>query len=330
MSLYIPIYKKMKYSDNSLITRKLPVPGDLVVKEGIPVVPFTKIGRSKVSDKSIVLPPKVKLDKRIDESIYIYKDEKIGRYGFKKVTAPFNGYITKNENGEWVFNEELHDVWILSGVWGTVEEMARGLSVTVRTKTVDISFVAYSPESIMGELIVFPNPSALLDMEYLQKFAGNTQNKVIYVGNHIRKQMVELAASIKTGAIIGGSIDKSSFNLARQLGVNVSITTGFGHFDTPEYIFEFLKNVSNRHVFLNGEKGMLQVPMPDENKFKSASQNTECLREVVSGVKVMIFNKQNFGETGVVDKVQDEIIYVKLNKSEKIVETRIPNIFALE
>ncbi len=330
MSTYIPVYKKMKYSPNSLITRKLPVQGDLVVKEGDTVVPFTKIGRSKVSADSFILPQKIKLDKRIDLDSYIYKDEVIGKVGFKKFLAPYNGFVTKNNNGELVYFQEMHDVWILSGVWGTVKQVAKGLSVTIETKSIDISFVSSSSESIMGELIVFPNPSDLLDAEYLQKFAGNTKNKIIYIGNHIRKQIVDLAAELKTGALIAGSIDKSTYNYAKKLGVSVSITTGFGHFDTPDYIFEFLKNVSNRHVFVNGSDGLLQVPMPEDNKFIQANDSEKCLKMVEQGLKVMIFNKTDFGEVGIVEKMQDEIIYVKLNKSEKIAEVKIPNIFAIE
>lgn len=328
MPLYVPVYKKMTYSDSVLIRRTLPGKGNLVVKENDDVVPFNKIARVKVSKEYILLDPKIKLTKGNKEGTIIYEGESIGKTGlFKKITAQYNGVIEK-KNGKWVFAQEKKDTWVLSGAWGKVEKVVKDESVTIRAQTVDINFVAYAEQSVMGELVVFPNPTELLDMEYLEKFSGSTLNKVIYIGHHIRKPLIEKAKSLGIGMLIGGSIDYEVFNYARSFGMPVAVTTGFGKYETPRFIFDFLKTVSNRHVLIDGNRGVLQIPMPKENYFKK-SDATGSIRMVQKGLQVLVLEKNHFGQTAIVEGVQDNDVRVKLDKSEEVLHVKVPNIFAL-
>jgi hypothetical protein len=327
MDLYIPVYKKMKYSNNVLLERALPQKGELVVKEGDQVVPFTKIGHSKISKESFKLDPKIKLVNDIKDNAFVYEGEKIGRVGFKKVLAPYNGFITRVK-GSYYFNQEKKDTWVLSGVWGTVSEVVGNISTKIKSQTVDINFVAYSPKILMGELIVFPNPNELLDIEYLQNFSSSVRDKIIYIGHHVREEVYLKAVELGVGGLVAGSIDRPLYSYSKSQSTAVCITTGFGTYTTPQHIFDFLKTISNRHVFLDGSKGYLRVPMPPENSFEE-TKSKSSLRYVKPGLSVLIFDKQHFGQTGVVEKVQEDIIYVKLNKSQDLVQTKVPNIFAL-
>ncbi len=326
--MHIPIYSKLKYSTEVLIERRLPEQGMLVVKEGDPVLPFTKIGKSKVSREFITLDPKIRLTKKAAAGDLLYKGEQMGKIGLlKSFVAPYNGYVEHNNN-KLVFSQEKRDIWILSGAWGTVERIEPAMSVFIKTQTVDLDFVMHTSQNVMGELVVFPNPSELLDMEYLEKFPSSGLNKVIYVGHHIRKPVVEKAIELRMGAVFGGSIDKNAYNLARLQKLPLAIMTGFGHLETPMYVFEFLKTISNRHVLFDGVAGKLQIPMPPENAFKK-DPVTNTLREVKIGLKVILMEKYHFGDTGFIEDVQSETIYVKLDKSGETVQVRIPNIFAL-
>lgn len=328
MAVYILVYKKMKYSKQVLIERALPVKGDLVVKRGDIVVPFTKIGRSKVSKESFNLSSKIRLGSKKKEGTFVYKGDQIGKIGLlKKIIAPYNGILEKINN-TWYLAQEKRDSWILSGVWGTVKDVIPSHSVKIMTQSVDINFVAYTPDFVMGELIVFPNPSDLLDIEYLNNFSNSRQNKIIYIGHHIRKKIIDTALELNIGCIIGGSITKANFNYAKKNKLPIAITTGFGFLKTPPFIFDFLKTISNRHVFVDGNVGILQIPMPVENTFKKDSM-AHSLREVRAGLSVLVLENDYFGSTGVVENVQDSNIYVKLDKSGKRVSVQVPNIFAL-
>lgn len=327
MTLYIPVYKKMKYSSKVEVERSLLVKGEFVVKEDSEVVPFTKLGHCKVSKTKLVLDPKLKLDSKLGVDSFVYKGEKLGRIGFKKYEAPYNGYLTMN-GSNYIFNEEKQDTWLLSGMWGRVSEVIGNIAVKIETQTVDINFVAYTDKELMGELIVFPNPKEGLDLEYLEKFATNVKDKIIYVGHNLREEVYNKAISLGVGGIVAGSVDLRLYSYAKSQKTALGITTGFGKYETPQYIFDFLKTISNRHVFMDGSKGYLRVPIPQENNFAEA-ETDDTLREVVPGLSVLVFDRLHFGQTGEVDHVQDEIIYVKLNKSEETVEVKIPNIFAL-
>jgi hypothetical protein len=327
MSLYIPVLKKMKYSDQMTIDRVLPASGELVVKKGDKVVPFTKVGRTKLSKEYFELPDKIKLGENSDENSFVYENEKIGKVGFKSILAPYNGFISYI-NDKPHFFQEKKDVWLLSGAWGQVSEVLSGTSATIQTQTVDINFIAYTQKYLMGELIVFPNPNELLDIEYMKNFSNNVQDKIIYVGHHIRKEVYDMAVELKVGGIVGGSIEKSLYSYAKNQSTAVAITTGFGNYSTPVHIFEFLKTISNRHVFFDGENGYLRVPVPSDNRFTVSATNSS-LRVVKKGLSVLIFDKKNFGLTGDVEDVQGTKVYVKLNKSGETVDTEVPNLFAL-
>ncbi len=327
MNYYVPIFKKVKYSASLNIERTLPAKGEIVVKVGDAVLPFTKIGHTKVSKESFKLDPKLSLSSKVKEGSFVYKGEKLGRLGFKKFEAPYNGTISQ-KGDSWLFYQEKKDNWLLSGVWGTVTEVIGNIAVRISTQTVDINFLAYSNKVLMGELIVFPNPTDLLDLEYLKNFSNNVRDKIIYVGHHIREEVYVKAVELGVGGLIAGSIDARLYSYSKSQPTAVCITTGFGKYSTQQYIFEFFKSISNRHVFLDGRNGYLRVPVPPDNKFSETPMKSS-LRVVKPGLQVYLFDKQHMGLEGEVDRVQDDVIYVKLNKSNTVVETMMPNLFAL-
>ena len=332
MNLYIPVYKKIKYINSILVERSLVTKGEVVAKKGAKVVPFTKIGHSQVSLVSEKLDPKLKIDSGKDDGILIYEGERVGKLGFSSYKAPYNGYISKEGDSKggatYVFNQEKKDVWLLSGVWGHVEDVYGGNTVSIRTQVIEINFVAYSPQFIMGELIVFPNPDQLLDVEYLRNFSNSIEGKIIYLGHHIRKEAYDTALELNVGGLIAGSITRELYKYSKSQKVPIAVTTGFGNLSTPKHIFDFLKTISNRHVFLDGRRGILQVPVPLDNPFKEESSGS-TLRLVSKGLVVLIFDKMHFGRTGEVVDIQNDVIHVKLNKSEDVIQTKVPNIFAL-
>lgn len=328
MDLFIPVIKKMKHSKNIDLKRQLPANGDLVIKNGENVVPFTKIGHSKVSKTKILLPKKLKISsKKVGSETFVYAGEKIGRLGLRSYKAPYNGYFTV-ENGSYYFNQEKKDTWVLSGVWGTVKNVEKGSHALITTSLVSFDFRACSSKNVMGELIVFPNPSELLDIKYLENFSNNTRNKIIYVGHHIRPELLEKAINMGVGSIIGGSINYEDFLYAKNNNFTVGIFSGFGKLQTPFHIFEFIKGVSNRHVFVNQSNCELQIPVPLDYEFNQQTLKNS-LKKIESGLEVIIFTSTNFGKTGVIESIQNEKIYVKLIESDALEEVAPPNIFAL-
>ncbi len=327
MNFYVPIYNNMQYVEKMVISRALPAPGDLVVKKGDTVLPFTKIGRTKISHRSYVLDPKTKINPTKLKDPIVFEGEQIGRLGLRPVTSPFLGMLEQTDVG-YTIKEEKKDFWLLSGVWGVVDKVVQGQSATIKTQAMDVNFVACTKEDVLNELVVFPNPSELLDLEYLKSFARSVAGKVVYVGDYIRSEVVEKAIDQKVGALIGGSVDKKVFNFAKANRLPLGITTGFGNLKTHPDVFEFLKGVTNRHVFFSGKAGHLRIPVPAENNYTVKNLRVSIVPLSI-GLKVLVLEKDAFCQFGVVDHLQDETIYVKLNQSEDVIEVKMPNILAL-
>src|SRR3989304_5883384 len=163
--MYAPILKRIKYLDNVLVERALPVKGFTSVKEGDVVEPFTKLGMAKVSFSKIMLPDKIKMTREFSNKMFITTKKEIGRVGFKKVLAPFDGYLTK-ENGVFIFQEETRDYWLLSGVWGQVVSVVKDNSVLVRTQVIGRNAARGRKVSVRGRRRVLPTPPDTLEMHY--------------------------------------------------------------------------------------------------------------------------------------------------------------------
>lgn len=326
MKLYIPTLKRVNYISNTIIQRELPKKGNLVVKVGDKVVPFTKIGRTKLSKHSIRLPKNIKIASGLLKHEIIYKGDKIGRVGFKKQLAPYNGSLIATNN-EYVFLEEEHDFWVLSGLWGVVEKVSDNQVVSIKTQTINLPFAYFSGSLTMGELVVFPNPSELLDVSYLEHFSKNTESKVIYVGDFLRKPLLDKAIELGITTLISGSTTIDIASYAKKHNINIALFSGFGELKTPTFMFNLLKDISSRHVFLSDKLKILQIPVPEDYKLDVPALSS--LMEVQPEMEVYILDKAYFGQIGKIDRVQDRDIYVKLSSVDKVVVISSANLFAL-
>ena len=113
--------------------------------------------------------------------------------------------------------------------------------------------------------------------------------------------------------------------------MSFGLFSGFGEMSSPEDVYTFLNEVSNRFVFFHGEKDILRVPLPpDEKNDPESKKAKQPLRLLKTGLKVLVLQKPYFGRTGVVDRIEEFSIFVRFNSNENPVEVRVPNLFDLE
>ena len=343
--MYAPILKRIKYLDNVLVERALPVKGFTSVKEGDVVEPFTRLGMAKVSFSKIMLPDKMKMTRGFSNKMFLTTKKEIGRVGFKKVLAPFDGYLTK-ESGVFIFQEEARDYWLLSGVWGQVASVVKDKSVLVKTQVIDVKMVACTKHNVSGELLVFPNPSDTLEMHYLEKFSKDVRGKIIYVGDFATKRLVKRAVELGVVGILAGGADKETFDLAKQNSLFLGIFTGYGSVYISGEIFDVLKGVFNRYVFLYGDEMILRIPNvnpnmvstiatveADKKKMEKSNKNgkeTSNFGEVLKGQKVFIVQYPYLGWEGVIDSVNERSILVKFENKNDLIEVYLPDFLLLE
>lgn len=324
--------RKIIRSNNVLIERALPSEGHLDVQVGSKVEPFNKLGMSKVSYGFMNVGEGLKIHKGKVVGGYFYVGDRIGNINGNDITAPFDGYLLEKEGGGYVFKQEDRDYWLLSGVWGEITGLVENRAVLIKTQTMDFHLAASTEGDLAGELIVFPNPTQLLDMQYLEKFAKDIFGKIIYIGDFARSEVVQRAAEMGASGILAGGTDRESFRIAKNTGLFLGVFGGFGSIPTPEFIFDELKDISNRYVFLKGKQEVMRIPVPETFSGPEIRKNgnDDPFKLVRSGDKVQIFVRPHFGWFGEVRGVSGDKLKVMIEEISDIVEVEPPNVIAVE
>jgi hypothetical protein len=328
--MYIPFVKRVTYSNDVLIERALPGVGEVVVAVGEEVEAFTELGGSKVSFDCVALGSNFALSKSRKVGCAVHKGDLIGRVGTKFVRAPFGGRIGLYNDGSFVLNSNEREYKLFSGVWGAVADVVEGKSVLLRTQTTDVHFVACTNGSVEGELVVFPNPSEVLQVQYLEKYAKSVFRKVVYVGDFAGVDLLKKAVTLGAVGVLAGSANRRGFVFAKQSGLFLGVFSGFGDLPTPKSLFDVLNNVSNRFVFVRGEENLLRIPMPEKFGISRKKSAGMVLQKVKKNLDVVVFDDEYFGWIGRVEKVLESSILVKLEKGDKTVEVNLPNVLALK
>jgi hypothetical protein len=328
--MYIPVFKNAQLNNNVLVERALPRKGNLSTEVGNTVEPFTKLGMTKTSYRETTFDERLKVVKSKREGGYFYEGEKIGTTQLNKVTAPYSGFLSKTEQG-YILRQEERDYWLLSGVWGEVIDVVEDLSVLIRTQTVDLSLVACTGNNISGELVVFPNPTDYLIGEYLENFSKNVAGKIIYVGDFLNESVLKRAMELGVIGLIAGGTNRSSMLIAKKSGLFLGVFTGFGEARVSPEVFNILKDISSRYVFVRGEDNMMRIPVPNkfnQSEIRSSSVKTG-FRQVKKELLVMVLQKPYFGRVGAVDRVAESSIFVKFPEEMESVEVKPSNVLSL-
>ncbi len=327
--MYVPIIKKIIYKDEVLIERALPGEGHITVSVGDRVEPSDKLGTCKIVYEVVELGEKFKPNQREDGSNYYANEALVGTRGRDKFHAPFGGLLERNAQG-FIFKSEERDYWLLPGVWGTVKDIAENRSVLLSTQTVDVHIPVTCGEVYSGELIVFPNPSEMLTVQYFNNYIKSAKGKVVYVGNNVSIDLIRTAHNLKIKSILAGSASKEAFDYAREKGLSLGLFVGFGNIKTPEPIYNFINEVTNRYVFFYTHNKTLQVPVPTDSGFEKNKRPKKILKHLKKGLTVQVLNSENFGQMGVVDRVSKSGIFVKLHENNEVIQVKLPNLLIIE
>jgi hypothetical protein len=330
--MLVPFISKTLQSKGEYVERTLPVPGQILLTENTEVAPYQHVGICTFSQKLLKLPANFKPNKFKKDGQFYYYNNVLGKQGKNSLNAPYNGNLFKVQNDGFEFREEVKKYILLSGVWGNVVKTVEKNSVLIQTNMTDINLVASTKSNFAGELVVFPNPTRLLERFYLEGFASDSADgKIVYVGNHVSLDFLKDATKYGIGAIIGGSADKEAMRYATDAGINFGIFSGFGDIATPEAVYNLLNSVSNRYVFFQGERNLLRIPMPKEDQVVSIKPEARThLVEVAKGMSVLLLQKPHFGESAIVDSVGESSIFVKFGLNENPIEVFVPNFFVLK
>ena len=328
-SQLVPVINRITDKNNVYVERTLPVSGSVYVKQGDTVEPFDHIADCVYAQRELILPSKFSPKGFKKNGQFYYANMQLGSKGKEKILSSYNGYMFKDTTGKYRYVEAERKYTLLSGVWGTVDKIVEKTSVLIKAQVRDVCIPVCTREFFAGELIVFPNPSEILEKFYLDQFSSQSaEGKIVYVGNHVDINLLTQAVKSGWGGVLAGSTDRDTYAYAKSHDITLGVFTGFGEAGTPDDIYQLLNQVTNRYVFFYGERNFLRIPVPElalDNVKKYSP-----LRPLKKGLNVIVLERQYFGEVGLVDRVSESSILIRFPNSQKTIEVKLPNVLALE
>lgn len=320
--MIIPTFKNISYLEDIFFERALPSKGKILLNNDEIVSSYSKVGFSKNSIRELLIPSELKIAKKS----YNQKQYKIGdlvAYGNNKyLFSPFDGYL-ENRGKINVLVKDPEDYWLISGVNGKVINVIPSRSILIQTSGFELKFFATSTSYCEGVLEVLPNPSELIEIEYMEKYIRNGLGKIVYTGDFLRKEMLLKAIEIGCEGLITASCDRETLKIAKENNFFVGILSGFGRIPVREKIWKFLKTFKSKYAIVREGSNNLFI-----SELNSDYKNENSFVNLKIGLPVIVLDYPYFGWEGVVTGIEHENVRVKIIKLDEIVTTHFSNLIS--
>jgi len=322
-----PVYKNIEYLNDFYLERSLPNKGKLLVNEGEDVFSYTKVGYSKNAAHELIIPKNLKFNPKLKNKKFIKSGDLLA---FKETTylfAPFDGYIEEKNGGRFLVKHQ-EDFWLLSGVSGFVVKVIPSKSCLIKSSGYKIKFFETSTKQVEGELKVLPNPSELLEIDFMQRYIKNGIGQIVYTGDYLRKSLLEKAIEIGCEGVICGSCDRETLLFAKQNNFFVGILSGFGRIPTHSKVYELLKNFDSKFLIVRENSNDLFISSESLNKNKNTLINSSFVF-LKKGMDVITLEYPYFGWEAEVINIESDNVSVKIKKNNEEVKLSASDLIAL-
>ncbi len=200
---------------------------------------------------------------------------------------------------------------LTAGVGGEVVKLLPGKAVLIKTSAVIVRGVIGKGEDDEGEIRIAAEHNAPIELSAVDaSCAGN-----VLVGGFVPSLEVfkkSEAVGVK-GIVCGGT----GFDAFQKSNLPTLLIEGFGRPPLNRGVFEFLKKVEGRHVFLSpGHEELLAARLDDA--VAEGREVSEVFVELKKGMEVQNFGTSRFGQGGKVVEVRGEMVEVLLDGGEKV------------
>jgi len=262
-------------------TRKLPIPGEVLVTKGDVVSQDTIVARTSVQGEPHVVKVANDLDLNPDtEKTTPYMLRKLGdtvRKGepiaiykallglVKKVSlSPTDGTVEhiSDLTGQVIVRGPPIPVEVKAYMPGRVVEVVPNEGVVIQTTAALIQGIFGIGGETHGELRVLSNtPDDILEPKQI---ASEHRGKILVAGSLVTKDALAMAVKVgASGIVVGGIMDKDLIDfLGYEIGVAITgqeekgltliLTEGFGKIRMLERTFQLLKRFEGKLVCMNG------------------------------------------------------------------------------
>ena len=349
---------KVKERDVITKTRRLPLPGEVLVQMGQEVDFDTIVARTKIPGVPIMVRvadllgvstsdvPKF-LTKKIGDKLQ--KDELIARY------TPFWGLIKKEikapdvctlENyssatGQCVLRCQPIPVEVFAYMKGKIKEILPNEGVIIENEVAYIQGIFGIGGERNGELaIIAKSPDEILAPE---KITTEHKGKILVGGSLATLEVMKKATEVGAkGLVVGGiiSVDITQY-LGYEIGVAITgeeniplsiiATEGFGEMRMSDKTFNLLSTFDGYKAAINGatqiRAGVLRpeiiIPLKEKTGEMKGYGSKESGKGMRPGTPIRIIAEPYFGEIGTVSHLPVDLVKVETGAHVRVVEIKL-------
>ncbi len=342
-------------------TRRLPVPGEVLVKEGQNISPDTIVARTNVPGEPLIVKvaPVIGVEpEEIEEHMLkkvgdtVKKDETLALassfFGlFKKVCkSPVDGTIEhiSNVTGQAIIREPPIPVEIKAYIPGTVTKVLPNEGVIIETPAAFIQGIFGIGGETNGELMMVANsPDDILTAEQI---GSECAGKILIGGSLVASDALHRAIEVGAkGIVVGGIRDKDLIDFLgyevgvaitghEEVGLTLILTEGFGEMSMADRTFEMLKRFSGKLACINGATQIRAGVMRPEviiprgeitsTKLAKVGKEAEFLGEGLRpGTPIRIIREPHFGALGHVTSLPIELQFIETESDVRVLEAEL-------
>jgi len=349
---YTPGLKVKRFTTVSK-TRRLPIQGEVLVKEGDTVTHDQVVAKTQVPGEVHLInvanalgvdPEEMKQFMLKDLKDHVAKDEVFAQrssfFGLFKslVKSPVDGTIelVSDVTGQIALREAYIPVEILAYIPGKIVQVMPREGVTIRTPAALVQGIFGVGGEAHAELkMVTKSPDDILTAETID---SSHTGKVIVGGSLVTGDALAKAAKMGVkGIVVGGVEDEDLIKFLgyeigvaitgqEDIGVTLIITEGFGKMKMPQRTFDLLKSFDGREASINGatqiRAGVIRpeivVALTEKEAKGVIEEEEEATGGMTPGTPIRVIRDPYFGAIGQVASLP-----VELQKAESESDVRV-------
>ncbi|MDD5572537.1 MAG: hypothetical protein WBI42_01890 [Candidatus Hydrothermia bacterium] len=335
--------------------RRLPLPGEVVVKEGDRVTAETVVARTElpgnvqpvnVAGLLSIPPQEVKsvMLKNVNESVR--KGEPIAEsksfFGLFKnsVTSPVDGIIESISDitGQVIIREPAIPITVNAYIDGVVVEVIPNEGVVVETEASFVQGIFGIGGETIGEiLVVADSPEQELTKEMIKP---EMNGKIVIGGSYVTSDALREAVKCKVHGIVVGAIDDKNlkdflgYDIGvaitgnEQKGITLMVTEGFGKIPMAKRTFELFNELNGKKASMNGatqiRAGVIRpeviVSLKEKPSNVAEESEGDLNQGLIAGTMVRVIREPYFGKIGKVTDLPPELKIIETEAKVRVLE----------
>lgn len=338
--------------------RKLPILGEVLVKQGQQVLHDTVVAKTdlpgnvrslNVANMLGIPPQEVPQAMLVQEGGQVEEGQVLARiktmFGLftKQTTSPITGTVENisHVTGQVLLREPPIPVSVSAYVSGTVTAVLPKEGVVLSTEGAFIQGIFGVGGETHGPIaVVAKEPGESLQRGHL---SPDLRGKVVVGGSHVSFEVLMEARNLGVAAVVVGGFDDSDLKklLGKDLGVAITgkedigitlvVTEGFGPIPMARQTLALLRSLEGHSASVNGatqiRAGVIRPEIIVPGTGGSASSITGAAVEqgMNIGSAVRIIRAPYFGEIGVVSDLPHELHMLESETKVRVVRVRLEN-----